>query len=361
MRDLSQSTGQIVLMTEEASPMTDNAGGTPQTGSDVNGAPFDERGALSAASPQQLLPLSGGIRAVPKAFSLSWWNAAVIAAWEYRKYTFKPALIVSITTFAYVGSLCFVRTIFAGHQDNAWMANEFIASVGISIVVLLAAIVISLVGVTWSIGLWFMVLTAFCRSFLSVNPETASRAELIESQKQAISHFRVNKRLILSTWLVYSILMSLPAMWLMIAFMVFAVASYPASVGSGPPPAQSLVLFCIITGSIASVLLTDHALLLFAYSSVSKKGGRAVAIDSLKGTLLSFPLITIVSSISLALSAVVIGVVGLLVFGQPNLVNFDGLMWLWILVLSAWHGVSSMVVLPLLMVVPCEMVRGSIE
>jgi len=241
------------------------------------------------------------------------------------------------------------------------MANEFLTSVFIAIPLLLGTVIVTLAGVTWSIGLWFIVLTAFCRSFLSVIPETASRAEIVASQQDAIAHFNVNKRLILSTWLVYSILMTFPGMWLLIAFAVYAFAAYPASTGTGPPPAHSLVLFCAITGGGASILLTNHALLLFAYSSISNKGGRAVALDSLKGTLLSFPLITIVSSISLAVAAVVIGVVGLLVFGQPQLINFDGLMWLWILVLSAWHGVSSMVVLPLLMVVPCEMVRGSIE
>jgi hypothetical protein len=251
--------------------------------------------------------------------------------------------------------------LFGGSPDKVWVASEFIFSAISSIIVLLGAVVVSLVGMTWSLGLWFLVLTAFCRSFLSVNPEAASRAELLDAQQQAVDHFKVNKRLVLSTWLVYSILMTVPGMWLLIAFVVFMAASYPASIGTGAPPDQGLVIFCMISSSIASVLLTNHALLLFAYSSVSKKGGRAVAVDSLKGALLSFPLITIVSSISLALAVVVIGVVGLLVFGQPKLVNFDGLMWLWILVLSAWHGVSSMVVLPLLMVVPCEMVRGSIE
>lgn len=368
-------------MTEETSPLTEDAEGSPTDGPAITGesnasatrepgalaaavepgALASGAGALAPAGAQQLLPLSGGMRAIPKVFSLNWWNAAVIAAWEFRKYTLKPAIIIAITTFAYTGSLSWVTSTFSQHANQPWMANEFLTSVFIAIPLLLGTAVVTLVGATWSIGLWFIALTAFCRSFLSITPETASRAELIESQQQAIDHFKVNKRLILSTWLVYSILMTLPGMWLLIAFLVYAIAAYPASIGTGPPPAQELVIFCIVSGGIASVLLTNHALLLFAYSGVSKKGGRAVAIDSLKGTLFAFPLITIVSSISLAVAALVIGVVGLLVFGQPQLINFDKLMWLWILVLSAWNGVSSMIVMPLVMVVPCEMVRGSIE
>lgn len=372
-------------MTEEVRPMTDSADDPTENGSqpadtlagEASNAPAaDAANALAGdasnarktdAAPSTLtatpalLPLNGGARALPKVFSVKWWNAAVVAVWEFRKFTLKPAIIIAATTFAYVGSLNWVVSTFAKHGNEPWMANEFLTSVFIAIPLLLGTVIVTLVGVTWSIGLWFIVLTAFCRSFLSVIPETASRAEIVASQQEAIAHFKVNKRLVLSTWLVYSILMTFPGMWLLIAFAVYAFAAYPASTGAGPPPAQSLILFCAITGGGASILLTNHALLLFAYSSVSSKGGRAVALDSLKATLLSFPLITIVSTISLAVAAVVIGVVGLLVFGQPQLINFDGLMWLWILVLSAWHGVSSMVVLPLLMVVPCEMIRGSIE
>jgi|AGTN01.1.fsa_nt_gi hypothetical protein len=363
-------------MTEKTSPLTDDAESNPtDSGIELNvvadpveavasaaaepGAPA-KPGAPAEPGAQQLLPLSGGIRAVSKIFSLNWWNAAVVAVWEFRKYTLKPALIIAVTTFAYVGTLSWIVTTFSKHGDQPWMANEFLTAAFIAIPLLLGTVVVTLVGVTWSTALWFIILTAFCRSFLSIDPVSASRAELIESQRQASDHFKVNKRLILSTWLVYSILMTLPGMWLLIDFIVYMIASYPSPTNTGPPPAQ-LIIFCLVSGAIASVLLANHAFLLFAYSGVSKKGGRAVAVDSLKAMVFTFPMITIVSSISLAVAAVVIGVVGLLVFGQPKLVNFDGLMWLWILVLSAWHGVSSMVVLPLLMVVPCEMVRGSIE
>lgn len=303
-----------------------------------------------------------GLNALNQLFNQTWWSDSLNFIWNFRQLAYKPALLFAL------GEILAVLSLFLSMQDLVaiGVSGEAISGMGelTQILVKSALIIIvfggaSLVLVTWSVGLWIITLTGFCRAYLSQTKDmNVSKEELFEYQKSCVEQFKSRKAYLFVVWIIYSLIMFIPVAMYLISS-TFIYMSLPGVLPYPVPFSQEQTIACWIIAVISTIVLSNHFLVALPLSAVSKKGGRKVATDSFLMALKSLPVITIFSLILGLLSFLVaVPDTCLIIFNLAN--QEPSLYWrqcLIQLVSAVWHAALSIIVFPLAVALPCELLR----
>ncbi len=292
-------------------------------------------------------PTGFGLDVVPTILRRVWWIKALSFIWLFRKQSFKPALLMVIGCVIYFSSLFYFRLIF-GSQTTINGMGEAIFKLGSCFIVLLGGAVGAFVFFTWSLGLWLAVLTGFSRAFLLYETDIGKESlTMAEFQESCVAYFKTRKSFLVTTWLVFSAISLIPFIWLLVITAV-VYTSLPGA-GVGFLFSREQVVFAVITGLIVLLFISNYTLMVFPVSSLSSKPARQVAIDSLVLSLRLFPVLSAVSFFSMVLNHLV-GAPIALILEQPILS----------LLLLALSILSTVIIVPLSLIVPCELIRNSI-
>ena len=292
----------------------------------------------------------------------SWWKQAFQFIWAFKKHAFKPALLVASGEAAAV--LCLFLSFYDLFQRMATQQaingmEDFMAIVLKMIVVVVVCGGASLILTCWGVAAWIIALTGFCRSYLS-DTATLSKEELLSYQKDCINYFRTKKIFLFIVWIVYSFIMLIPFTILTISSF-FLYVSNPMLIGYPVPIPPAVLIGCSAIAFLSTIVLSNHFLIALPLSSISDKSGRFVAVDSFVMSVKALPAITVFSIFASMLFVLYyLTEIGLIVHNVSSTEVSDYfLQCIYRLGAAFWHGGLSIILFPLAMVLPCELLRSA--
>lgn len=303
-----------------------------------------------------------GFAALGKLLDQNWWRRTLAFIWIFRRFTLIPAVLLAVSGLS-------TRTLeFSFHkifqQNHVYKGMDEVLQhtmlAGCLTVVLGG---LSLVTTVIAIGLFAIRLTAFCQAYLRLAPSEQVDANLDyvrNLQIEAVNEFKGRKSYLFLVWLLWSLIMVVPFLaWTISAFMLLITGS---SLGAlGPLELDpSIKLALIVVFLITSVFMTAYFLITLPVSAVSGGSSGQVALQSLKMTFAGLPALSVVSILVLIFGTLACYFLDIPVYlitsgaisdpGEITLIAIN-------LISAGWQGVSAIIVYPLCLAIPCEMIR----
>lgn len=302
-----------------------------------------------------------GFNALGLAFNLQWWKNTFSFIWTFKKLALKPAL------FCTAGEICAVLSLYLSWSDllnrspsQPIPGNEVMFIFLKMIIVMLIFGGAALILTTTGVGLWILTITGFCRSFLTdYDGLELTEEALLKYQRECIDHFKTKKAYLFVVWIIYTIIMTIP----LILFSVpafFLYISIPKVIPYPIPLTMEMKAACSLVCAITGIIMTNHFLTALPLSAISNKGGQAVAIESLIMALKTLPTITIFS-IFLTILCTLLYIPEYALFwynttsASPSNFVLQGI---YQACSAIWHGAISIVLVPLAVALPCEILRN---
>ncbi|MBZ0187104.1 MAG: hypothetical protein K8F91_12730 [Candidatus Obscuribacterales bacterium] len=320
---------------------------------------------IEAANQDEEPTLNGsGFEALRQLLDKSWWQHTFAFIWMFRRLTIKPAFLMAFSLIALrLQEFCIAKSMFKEGAYNGM--QDVLSHIGVAIFFLLGLGIPSLVAMVWSIALFVIVLTGFCRAFLAIEPGSLLQADQLDKdsvnlgQQEAVAFFKTRKTYLVLVWFFWSLIMLVPSAVFGTAAIFFAatvagVLPLPLAV---PPELQIGSLFVAI---ISGILISNYFLIAMPVSSQFQKTGRKVAVDSLMMSLKAVPALSIISSIVLILGSLATywTEIPVQLVNHGYLPPLNEYLYLALNLISAgWQGVSAIIIYPLSLAIPCELVR----
>lgn len=296
-----------------------------------------------------------------------WWSRTWNFIWTFRKQSFKPAL------FCLIGECCMWLSLYLGFAgiversatgEPITGAYELLGILGQGLLMMLVFGGSALIFVCLGVGLWIVVLTGFCRAYLQEStldenlPKNLSK-NLEGRQREAVEFVKGRKLFLLLVWIFYSLIMLIPATVFFTAF-VLIYFSIPGALPVPPPFSQEVTNTAWVVGVITAIILLNHFLIAMPLSSLSYRSSRKVALDSFFMTFKTLPAVSIFSTFFILLCLLYLtGEFALSVFNGMNhgAANYYGQLF-FLLLNAVFHASISIVIWPLALTLPCELLRG---
>lgn len=324
---------------------------------------------VAAIEPNRDLRLGFGF--LPRLRCAAWWNLGLQSVFELQKLIWKPALALG---FAFTEPYIAFDQLLAAlrsHSDAYNGLPDLLQTLG---PVFLGLIVFGLAALTaafWGLGACVVGTTALCKTFLSICPDTAStdKAELkVEIQKTltaAIAEFKQRKPFFFAVWAMYLLFIAVPSIIMLVSGCVVVVGMPKVGDISILPGQLSVPIEIMLAAGIALslsiIIISNYTLILMPYSSMSKQPATRVATKGLLLSIKVFLGITIYSTIVFWLSNLLIAPVDLLMLFNTDLGTNVVVRYFFFLLKVVWHAFFFAVLVPITVLIPCEMVRGNIE
>ncbi|MEZ4535736.1 MAG: hypothetical protein R3D26_12180 [Cyanobacteriota/Melainabacteria group bacterium] len=301
----------------------------------------------------------------------SWWSRTWNFIWTFRKQSFKPAL------FCLIGECCMWLSLYLGFASIVERSAsgepitdvyELLGMLGQGLLMMFVFGGSALIFVCLGVGLWIVVLTGFCRAYLQepaqneTPPENLSEnlsKNLEDRQREAVEFVKGRKLFLLLVWIFYSLIMFIPATVFFTAF-ILIYFSIPGALPVPPPFSQEVTTTAWVVGVITAIILLNHFLIAMPLSSLSYRSSRKVALDSFFMTFKTLPAISIFSILFILFCLFYLsGEFALSAFNSmnPSAANYYGQLF-FLLLNAAFHAAISIVIWPLVLALPCELLRG---
>lgn len=296
-----------------------------------------------------------------------WWSRTWNFIWTFRKQSFKPAL------FCLIGECCMWLSLYLGFAGIVERSStrepitgvyELLGILGQGLLMMLVFGGSALIFVCLGVGLWIVVLTGFCRAYLQEPapgqnlPENLSK-NLEDRQREAVEFAKGRKLFLLLVWIFYSLIMLIPATVFFTAF-VLIYFSIPGALPVPPPFSQEVTNTAWAVGVITAIILLNHFLIALPLSSLSYRSSRKVALDSFFMTFKTLPAVSTFSIFFIFLCLIYLtGEFALSAFNNINhgAANYYGQLF-FLLLNAVFHASISIIIWPLVLTLPCELLRG---
>jgi hypothetical protein len=308
---------------------------------------------------------------LPRLRSAQWWKLCTGGVIELQKFLRKPAFALGFALTAPYVALDLTELVIRSHNGPFNGLADVLQTIAIPIIAYLILGLLSLAAMFWGLGACVLGTTALCKTILSIEPESVPndvsvlKATLQKTLAEAVSDLKQRKSFFFSVWAMYLVLMAVPTLVMLISASVVMLGMPKLGDSSFALvhlnlPTGTMLLAAIALG-LSIIAISNYTLVLMPYSSVSRLSGVRVA---LKGVLLSskvFLGITIYSIIVFFLSNLLIAPIDLLALFNRELVTNAGMRYLLLTLKAIWHAFFFAVLMPVTMLIPCEMIRGNIE
>lgn len=307
-----------------------------------------------------------GFAALGKLLDRNWWHRTLTFIWLFRRFTVVPAVLLAVSglssrTLEYSFHKIFEQNHVYKGMDEV-LQHTMLAG-GLTLV--LGGL--SLVTMVIAIGLFAIRLTAFCQAYLRLAPSNQSdqsvqidSASVLRLQTEAVINFKGRKFYLFLVWLLWSLIMVVPFVaWSFSAFMLMISMVRFGAIGPlelDPSIKLAMIVVCLIT----SVFMTGYFLITLPVSAVSSGSPGQVALKSLKMTFAGLPALSVVSVLVLIFGTLACYFLDIPVYlitsgavsdpGEITLIAIN-------LISAGWQGVSAIIIYPLCLAIPCEMIR----
>jgi len=313
-----------------------------------------------------------GFGFVPQLFRASFWRLLFASMYAFRKPLLKPAIMLSVgLTLPYIGLDLAYRFIALQQKVEFHGVGDILIRFGAPIIGLLIVSIGSVVGVVWGLAASLMALTALCRTFLSVAPDSAPKDKnelttlLEQSRDSALTAFKTRKSYLVMVWLMYSIIMIVPTVIMfgsgaVVMLGMPQMGEYTMLAVQQNLPAPMFFGAAIALG-ISLLIMSNYALILLPYSAMTEKRSTQAAVGGLVLSLKTVIGLTFYSSIAFSLTSFLCSPVDILVVLNQSLANNDFVRYLLFSAKLIWHVIFFAVLLPLTVLIPCEIIRDNID
>ncbi|MGD9684700.1 MAG: hypothetical protein AB7W16_26345 [Candidatus Obscuribacterales bacterium] len=303
-----------------------------------------------------------GFAALGKLLDKNWWRRTLTFIWIFRRYTMVPAVLLAVSGLSTRILEYSFHKIF--EQNHVYMGmDEVLQHTILAGGLTLTLGGLALVTTVIAIGLFAIRLTAFCQAYLRLAPanQIDSNLDYVRTiQAEAVNEFKGRKSYLFLVWLLWSLLMVVPFIALSVSGFMAMIASFPVGVLGplelDPSIKWSLIIVCLAN----SVLMTGYFLLTLPVSAVSRGSSGQVALGALKMTFAGLPALSVVSLLVLIFGTFACYFLDIPVYlitykmipdpGEITLVAIN-------LISAGWQGVSAIIIYPLCLAIPCEMIR----
>ena len=327
---------------------------------------------LSAAPLQPVTRnLKLGCGFLPRLRSSQWWRLCAQSVMELQKYLCKPAVALGFAfTTPYVAYDLAVN-IIRSHKDAYSGLADVLQTIALPIIGYLLLGSLSLAAMVWGLGACVVGTTALCKTILTIEPEaipddiTQLKACLQTTLAEAVSSLKQRKAFFFAVWAMYLVFVAVPTIIMLVSASVVMlgmpkIGDLSFAMVQLNVPTEIMLVAAIALG-LSIIAISNYTLVLMPYSSMSRLSGTRVAA---KGLLLSIKVIlgiTIYSTIVFFLSNLLIAPVDLFVLFNMDLGTNVGMRYLLFALKAIWHAFFFAVLMPVTMLIPCEMIRGNIE
>lgn len=311
-----------------------------------------------------------GFGFIPRVLSPDWWRFVAFFLLHCPRYLLKPSMMLAIgLTLPYVGLDMALRPITQHGTYNGLM--DVILTFAIPLILLLLGSIGSLVLATWGLAASLLAVTAMCRTFLTLKPElqnlekSAVNAMLATSLDESMAYFKQRRSFLVVIWLMYSALMATPSVLLFVAGTI--VLTGMPMIGTHPviplqfnfPP--EIIIASAITVGVTLIVMSNYALILLPYSSKTEYKGTQASIHGFALALKTLPGITLYSALAFTISSFLCSPIDLLVIYNQDLATNDLARYFLFVLKAAWHILFFTYLLPLSLLIPCEMIRDNTD
>jgi hypothetical protein len=308
---------------------------------------------------------------LPRVMKPDWWRLCFQCILSFQPYLLKPAIMLAVGFTAPLVAYDLTVQLLKAHTGPYMGLVDIFSTFGLPLLVYIGLTLGSLASVLWGLGASLIALTSLCRTVLqiapeSVPPEKARLKQLVEAHAiQNIDSFRKRKSFLVSVWLMYSVFMFIPTIVLLVSGTLMMIGMPKVGDLSFLPvqltlPPELLLASAIVVG-ITTIAISNYTLVLMPYSARSELSGTRVAV---KGFLLSWKVffgITFYSALIFVLSSFLFAPVDLLVLFNLDLGTNVMMRYLLFTSKAIWHVVFFALLVPISVLLPCEMVRGNID
>ncbi len=235
-------------------------------------------------------PLMMGFGFLPRLRKPGWIELAILYVKRCPKYFLKPGILLALALSLPVISLLALKytlTGITGHGVFKTGPDIFLTFVP-GLVMQLVCLVGALVCLLWGLAKMLVALTATCRSFLIIDSQHfaqeigALERAIATAQDEGVEKFRKQKAFLATTWLMYSLLMTIPT-GVMFVSCGTVMLGMPAMGEYTMLPThldvpQEMMMGSVIALSVSIIVLSNYALILMPYSSLSERSAPAGAI-----------------------------------------------------------------------------------
>ncbi|MCA9803482.1 MAG: hypothetical protein KC777_16035 [Cyanobacteria bacterium HKST-UBA02] len=338
------------------------------TESESNQIEPDQTGLNQAGLEQTRLDLEepvldgSGFAAVGKLLDQNWWRRTLTFIWTFRSFTFIPAVLLAVSGLSSrILEFSFHKIFEQNHVYKGMdeVLQHTVLAGGLTLV--LGGL--SLVTTVVAIGLFAIRLTAFCQAYLRLSPadQIDSNLDYVRTiQNEAVNEFKGRKSYLFLVWFLWSLLMVVPLLAWTVSALLLMISTVPMGALGPLELDPSIKLSMIIVWVANTVLMTGYFLITLPVSAVSRRSSGQVALGALKMTFAGLPALSVISILVLifgTLAGYFLEIpVYLITFkaipdpGEITLVAIN-------LISAGWQGVSAIIIYPLCLAIPCEMIR----
>jgi hypothetical protein len=287
-----------------------------------------------------------------------WWRNALMTA-----VYFAPRCYLAAGLWTIAGAVMLI---------GSWQCSIRIGGGGVTsgealltaLCIQMSTLVLTLVLMLASLGLWLVCVTAYVRSFMQLDIDTdqpLDRQTTIASQKAAMHDVSGKKVFLAQFWVYVTLFLLFPLVVMMIGGVVEYLASLPAPavVSIKLPPWLDLTITAAI--ALCTVLMTQLSLVGVAVCSITKQEPFAAAKQSFKLFLRWFVPGFLLSILILVINVVVATPQVLWqVWTHQNLFAIKGEVGPMLLE-NAWQGATSIILWTFTGAPICQMLKGQVE
>lgn len=316
-------------------------------------------------------PLKMGFGFLPRLFTPGWSKLAFQLVRRCPEYFLKPALLLAFALTAPYLEIWALNGFLTSMSDHRVFqtGGDILTTFGPIFLGLIALAIGAFVSIAWGLGALLIALTATCRTILLTDTQTLDTTSIATAMKSAqeegIQQFRSKKGFLAKVWLIYSVLMLLPTAIMVITSWILMlgmpqVGSYTMLPMHMNIPTEMMIGSAILLG-VSITVLSNYALILFPFSAVSTNSAAKAALGGFIATLKTLPAISIYSIIFFVLSFILSSPVDLLLVFNQQLITGPLSTGLFLALKFFWHALFFVYLVPISILIPCEMIRGNIE
>ena len=333
-------------------------------------SPMNEQIPVAAIEPQNRNLLLG-FGFLPRLRSSAWWTMSWQCVRELQKFVLKPAAALGFALTAPYIAFDIGYAVMRSHTGAYNGLADTLSTIAVPILLHLVLGLASLAAACWGLGACVVGSTALCKTFLSIEAETISadpqgfKTTISAILAESVAEFKQRKAFLFSAWAMYLVFIAAPTMIMIVSTGVLIIGMPKIGdyslmpIQLNVPP--EIMIAAGIALTISLIAISNYTLILMPYTSISKLSGTKVAVSGLLLSMRVFAGITLYSIIVFLLSNILIAPVDLLVLFNGHLGNNVFMRYFLFTLKALWHALFFALLMPITMLIPCEMIRGNIK